>query len=134
MNMLMNSVSDTTDAPTIASSWARSPSGEVKSFSRNCRRNSRVRMAYEPLRDGSISRTQGRKIRQVARQRFRIVANHQLREHCFERRAGRQLPQPRDRIVGHHHALVQDDDAIADALDDLENVRAVEDRLAARGQ
>src|SRR6188768_3978020 len=40
--MLRNSVIEITPAPTIASSCARSESGETKSFSRNCFRNSRV--------------------------------------------------------------------------------------------
>jgi hypothetical protein len=77
---------------------------------------------------------QGGHVRQVARDRLRIVANDQLREHRFERRGRRQRSQPFDRIVRDHDPLVQDDDPIADALDDFENVRAVENRLTARRQ
>jgi len=42
MNTLMKRVSEITDAPTTASSCERSASGDRRSFSRNCRRNSRV--------------------------------------------------------------------------------------------
>src|SRR5262245_13783750 len=55
-----------------------------------------------------------------------------LAKHFFER-AGLRAHLGH-RTVGNHVAFVDDDHAIADALDDLENVRAIENRLAGRRQ
>src|SRR5436190_13246511 len=118
MNMLMNSVSEITVAPTIATSWARSLSGETRSFSRNWRRKSFVSSRYATasrVMSACLARSH---VGEIARDRFRVIANDELRKHRFQRRARRQRPQPRDRIVGLDDALVEDDDAIGDFLDD----------------
>src|SRR4051794_14675843 len=64
----------------------------------------------------------------------RLVRPGQLPEHRLQRPAQRTLQQRRRRLVGDDLALVDDDDALAEALDDLEDVRAEQDRLAALQQ
>src|SRR5688572_26572334 len=127
MNALMNSDSDNTMAPTTASSCDRSASGEMRSFSRNWRRNSLVRTAYGVrILAASTLRTHGGEVRQVSCQLLRILANHQLGEHAFERTLREQGPQPHDRVVCDDISLVEHDHLVADALDHFEDVRAVE--------
>ena len=76
----------------------------------------------------------GHYVRDVARGPLRIVAQHELREHFFERRTRHELSKAAHRIVGDDAAAVQDDHAVTELLDQFENVRAVEHRLAARGE
>src|SRR5688572_17589676 len=120
--MLMNSVNETTPAPMMASVCARSESGETRSFSRNWRRNSFVSCSHAAIVFERMSGPQRGKIREITSQLFRVVANHQLREHAFERAALQERPQPLDGIVGDDIALVKYQNAIADFFDDLENV------------
>ncbi len=63
-----------------------------------------------------------------------IIHLGQLREDAFERGLAHQVAQVLDGIVGHHLALAEDQDGGADLLHDLEDVRAVEDDLAAVGE
>ena len=133
----MKSVSEITPAPTIASSWARSESGETRSFSRNCRRNSFVSCNQAVTlcsRRASLG-AQCRQVRQIARQLFGIVANDQLRETRLRATcsttAFRRLSIESSATTLPLCSTMMRSQTL---LDDFEDVRAVENRLAARRQ
>src|SRR5262249_42020184 len=120
-----NRLDTTISAQVIVSTSRRSASGEIRSGTRNrcrkCRTSSRLPTVHHDVRD-------------VARRPLGIVAQHELSEHLLERILGHERLEIRDRIVGDNAAMVEDDDAIAQLLDQLEDVRAVENRLAALRQ
>ena len=124
-------------APTTASSCERSASGEMRSFSRNCRRNSFVSRHVRRAQAGGVHVTRpsptasARSLRQL----FRILADDEL---------ARTRPRANSATAGSAAArssrsattspFVEHDHPVAHALDHLEDVRAVENGLAARRQ
>jgi hypothetical protein len=65
---------------------------------------------------------------------FGVVTDHELGEHALERIARQQRAQICDGVVSDDPPFVEHDYPVADALDDFQDVGAVENRLAAGGQ
>src|SRR4051812_49005795 len=76
---------------------ARSASGEIRSFSMNRCRKSRVK---------GRSGTRGHHVGDVARDPFGILAQYEMREHLFERAARQDRAKPRHRVVRDNAPLV----------------------------
>ena len=122
---LRNSPSVSSPPHTMAMASCRSASGDRRSFSRKRCRKCCV---------SSRSRTAAHHVCDVARGLFRIGLEDELREHVFQRLMRHQRAQLLHRVLRDDSPAVQHDDARAQLLDHFEDVRAVEHRLAARGE
>src|SRR5688500_13573467 len=100
-------------APAWARTCTRSASGEIRSFSTNRCRKRRVR--------GRLN-TDRHHVGDLPRDPFGIMAQHQVREHLFERTARQDRAKLLHRVVCDDAALMEDDDARAELFDDVENV------------
>src|SRR5688500_7038263 len=99
--------------------WARSASGEIRSFSMNRCRKRRVR--------GRL-RTDRHHVRDVPRDSLGIAAQCEVREDLFERAAREQRAKLLHRVVCDNAPLKEDDDARAKLFDRVEDMRRVENR------